>query len=1145
MFLSLKWKLFFATSMLLSIFFAATLLGLIAYEREQVFTEVLRVRNYANTHLPRYITEQMATARGIVWGALHGANSAVPHGTGSGATALGALKAAREDLAQVTPVTWIAFERGREGGIELVAVDTDSTRLPTRAELASSATETDPILICPAVTHCTVITWIETGARLRATLNVQRVGLALDFPTVLRNFATNQLTGADLALFGPRTISPSADLGTQWAGDMPPGLGNWLRQELAEDPWTTLRAASGPRGLEISVGSLDVRLIRADLPIAVSDQSQLEPYLILAESPPWYGTIIRPEFALLLGGVLFTQGALLVLLYGPMWRLRRLAHLLPGLAHHTNRHDTLAALNASRRANARPWIADEVSLAHDAAQRLGQRLEEISLDLAERLGHERFLASISTQFVDTRIEAADARLQVVFGQIARHFRADFAAIIEFNPNRQHWHCTHAWPEHGALGTPVDQAPWIQRTLAYYLEACETRTAPADRPRRSCSLVLHWASGYGMTHDERGLINPLPSERATSSGGTAPAHTETAPGTVRDVALVRLEDADTTARTFWLSTRDNRLALRPETHPVLETAIAVIDGVLSRQRAEEQALRGERERAASEARLAEQRRLIAHLSHELRTPLTGILAAAQRLHETQERITESLPPRSSHARWLDSIRLSAEHLHLLVSDLLDLAKLESGDRPLELSRVNLATLLTEVIDMQRPIAEKAELHLALHGLGDVHTEVEADARRLRQILVNLISNAIKFSEPGGQVCVSAEQRLGQPVDALGSGLVPVPDGWIQLRVRDTGIGIPVADQPHIFERFRQGSNIGQREGSGLGMALVSELTQTMGGRLQFVSPLDPETGRGTEFVVDLPMCGIDTPEPAATARGLTVLLAEDNATNRVLLVEVLTDMGHRVRAVADGLAALDAWSDEIDIAILDHRMPHVSGLEVAQRLRDRGARHVIVILAADPPQTLDASTVDQFLSKPVNLNALGDLFRLVAEGRLTAQAHAEHSMDVHTQTAPTQASLRAPVLPAPAEVTLDLAGLERLQQSVSPEAFHLAMRETRSALLSIAQNLVDFDPGSGQWCNPANARRLEPSQNWDDGALEEDDLTRIVHRFRELFALVAGRDPLPPTSTAPGLDRQACAHLAQTARALAAAMERTDLGDASR
>lgn len=362
-------------------------------------------------------------------------------------------------------------------------------------------------------------------------------------------------------------------------------------------------------------------------------------------------------------------------------------------------------------------------------------------------------------------------------------------------------------------------------------------------------------------------------------------------------------------------------------------------------------------AQARQQLAEQNseaktRFLATLGHEIRTPMTGVLGMAELLQGS------ALDP-EQRAR-VEAIQGAGRHLLRLVNDTLDLARIEAGKLELEDAPFALRPLLDELAGLLRPLAEAKGLAFTLRCDADVPGCLRGDATRVRQILLNLASNAIKFCEQGGV--------------ALHVG-VCAPQG-VAILVRDTGPGLGTGQQERLFQRFEQGAAgraSGRYGGSGLGLAISQELAAAMGGSISVSS----EPGQGATFRVELPLPAVVLPASAPAGRlarpagpgGRRLLLVEDDPLVARVVQGLLERQGHSVAHAPHGLAALSALAGEtFDAALLDLDLPGLDGLELARLLRRQGqALPLLAITArADPraePESR-AAGMDGFLRKPV-------------------------------------------------------------------------------------------------------------------------------------------------------------------------------------
>ncbi len=373
------------------------------------------------------------------------------------------------------------------------------------------------------------------------------------------------------------------------------------------------------------------------------------------------------------------------------------------------------------------------------------------------------------------------------------------------------------------------------------------------------------------------------------------------------------------------------------------------------------------RAADEANQAKST-FLAHMSHEIRTPINAIMGFSELMHRD-----ESLTPQQR--KNLDVINRSGEHLLALISDVLEMAKIEAGRITLNPATFDLKALLEDLELMFRMRAGSKKLEFALDGLDRVPQYVEGDEGKLRQILTNLLGNAVKFTESGGIVL---RIRAGRGTD-----------GRVRLdaEVEDSGPGIPAEEQKSLFKPFEQARR-GRlmRSGTGLGLAICKEFATLMGGDIAIVS----EPGKGSLFKFHV-FAGEGDVGSAGKKPGLgrvkglapgqpacRVLIADDEEHNGTFLRRLLGQVGFETRWVTDGAAAVaefEGWRPHL--ILLDMKMPGMDGLEAARRIRSaeggREAKIVVVSASAfteDRRDSLEAGA-DDYLTKPFREDALFD------------------------------------------------------------------------------------------------------------------------------------------------------------------------------
>ena len=326
------------------------------------------------------------------------------------------------------------------------------------------------------------------------------------------------------------------------------------------------------------------------------------------------------------------------------------------------------------------------------------------------------------------------------------------------------------------------------------------------------------------------------------------------------------------------------------------------------------------RDAAEAASRAKSEFLATMSHEIRTPLNGVLGMVQAMER------DELSPRQRGR--LDVIQRSGETLLTILNAVLDIAKIEAGKFDLEFGEVDIGQIARGALDAFTAIASEKDISLALHIEPSAEGLYAGDPTRVGQILYNLISNAVKFTDQGS-VSVGIERR----------------DDVLVLKVSDTGIGIDPQDTSMLFEKFRQADASVTRRygGTGLGLTIASELAGRMGGAID----VDSERGRGSTFTVTLVLARLsdaaahrpslrpEIAEPRHALPALRILAAEDNAINQLVLKTLLQQVGVDPTVVGDGLKALAAWeAEEWDLILMDVQMPNLDGPAAARVIRER-------------------------------------------------------------------------------------------------------------------------------------------------------------------------------------------------------------------
>ncbi len=388
--------------------------------------------------------------------------------------------------------------------------------------------------------------------------------------------------------------------------------------------------------------------------------------------------------------------------------------------------------------------------------------------------------------------------------------------------------------------------------------------------------------------------------------------------------------------------------------LLELA-AVMQQLVAERNASKAALEAAKEAAESSSRAKSE--FLAVMSHEIRTPLNAVIGFASLMAET---------PEADHREHVAIIQRSGEHLLAIINDILDFSKIEAGHLELADAPVELAELCEDALCFVRQPARAKRLALQAEGLERLPAAVMGDAARLRQILVNLLNNAVKFTA-AGSVTLRTEATLAD-------------DRWLfRGLVVDTGIGIPADHLPKLFRAFSQvdSSNVRQHGGTGLGLAISRRLAELMGGTLDVESAV----GIGSTFTLTVPLGRVadlpDAPPPVvrATPGTLRILVAEDHAHNRTLMRFGLEAAGYAPVFVEDGRAATAALArpEDFDVVFLDLQMPEIDGFGVVAALRKNvpleRPPYLIALTASVRPEDRDrvlAAGMHEFIAKPAPL-----------------------------------------------------------------------------------------------------------------------------------------------------------------------------------
>jgi PAS domain S-box-containing protein len=476
--------------------------------------------------------------------------------------------------------------------------------------------------------------------------------------------------------------------------------------------------------------------------------------------------------------------------------------------------------------------------------------------------------------------------------------------------------------------------------------------------------------------------------------------------------------------------------------------------------------------------------LATMSHEIRTPMNGVLGMAHLMMDT--------PLNATQKSYLDTIQSSGQALLTIINDILDFSKIEAGKIDLYEEEFDLRTIVEECMELVRPTADKKQLRFSLEVGEEMPPRVIGDCGRIRQILLNLMSNAVKFTA-AGSVCVSVVVEAKE-------------ENLLRFSVRDTGIGLSPQQVSNLFQAFTQADASTTRRfgGTGLGLSIAKRLVELMGGRIDVVSRL----GEGSTFWFNLPLKrGKDRSAGNARAKGgslkdmfagsrARVLVADDVVTNQMVVTGILRELGLRSDAVSNGNEAIAAIKTlPYDLVLMDVHMPEMDGLEATRRIRaeESGAeesgvagddlavgrddgedRHdrlpVIALTASAMPgdrQKFMEAGMDDYVSKPIMPAALVEILR-----KWLPSVPGEGVANGHESKASSAPS-------APAACTLNMAGL--LERLMGDELL------ARAVMDGFASDM------------PAHVQSL--TRLVESGSAEE--VADLAHRIRGAAATVGG------------------------------------------
>jgi len=565
-----------------------------------------------------------------------------------------------------------------------------------------------------------------------------------------------------------------------------------------------------------------------------------------------------------------------------------------------------------------------------------QEMAQANVELARRVRLEQLVAETSTRFMSLDSSDIDAEIVRALGAMGQFIGSDRGVIFRFAEDRNSAALTHEWSRHAASATVGKRVPVLSR-----------QAVPEVLDHFQRKLTLNAARPELLPPGFDKLNKLLGTTEVTSRIAVPIVFANRTIGFLGFHSLgIERNWPNEDLRLMWLLAE------------IISSALIRRDTDRALQHAKE----------AAEAASRAKSEFLASMSHELRTPLNGILGYAQLLRRDPALGAEQVAS-------IAAIEGCGEHLLTLISEVLDLAKIEAGRMDVEASSLNLDDFLQQVADVARIRATQAGLRFSYETLTLLPPVIKTDERKLRQILLNLLGNAVKFTDRGSVSFRVASASLG------------ASHARLRFDVADTGIGIDAAEVERIFDPFHQVRDRHRPiEGTGLGLAISQRLVSLLGGKLTVMSTPSQGSTFSVEIEVELGEAVHARTTHAAVAivgyngRRRRILVADDKQDNRQILGRLLQTLGFEVDEADNGARAVElAVARTPDLIFMDLVMPVKDGFEAMRELRAQGgelARTPIVAVSASAFESTRADSLqagcDEFIAKPVRLDEVTDV-----------------------------------------------------------------------------------------------------------------------------------------------------------------------------